>query len=151
MGTGRTGEYTVILSWFEQNPGVWLTAPELANAWAIDRVKARNAIAIGLKRNLITREAIIVNGHKSSRFRLREPNEKREEFQVARPSARPAKPEPMAFPVLTECDPGMATNELVAHLPEKAGDRIQFLNPSTAIIWNSAEQRENMRRLAMSQ
>lgn len=144
MASGaHTGEYQIVLEWYKTHPNTTFTIGDIVNEFGISRKKTANVLGHWTRRNALIRT------EERGGFRLRMPEEMREEFKVARPIPKQPKEPEMAFPVLTECAPEMALPELRAILPAKANHRIQFLNASTAIIWNSAQQREFMRQMAI--
>lgn len=147
----HTGDAQAIREWFKNNPDKWVTSAELAVHFNLARWQVNNAIGGLIKANLVIRgETFSIGRAHFTPYRLRMETEKREEFKVARPTAKPEKQPAITFPILAECAPGMASEALRQFLPQKADDRIQYLNPSTAIIWNSQAQLENIRQMALS-
>lgn len=149
----HTGDMERIKDWFLINPDKEITSVELAEIFDLKRWQVNNAITWLRKRN------IVVPGTKFSigrahytHYRLRKENEKRNEFQVAPPIKKPAKEPEMVWPVLTEFELerlDSATKLVLNSLYGKDQGRIQALNPTTFIAWNSREQMEEMRRNAL--
>lgn len=108
-----------------------------------DHLTIRQSLHSLIRNNTLTRVG-------KGEYRVRQPDEKREEFKVARLTP-PQKAEPIKreFNVWLDCDPDKVSPTLRQFLPQKADDRIQFLNPNTAIIWNSSAQLESFRQMAL--
>lgn len=149
----HTGDIKRIEQWFRDNPEKEITSVDLAETFGLQRWQVNNAITWLKKRNIVTAgtKFSIGRAHYTS-YRLRNEREKRNEFQVAPPIKKPAKEPEMVWPVLTEFELerlNSATKLVLNSLYGKDQGRIQALNPTTFIAWNSREQMEEMRRNAL--
>lgn len=150
----HTGDTAKIEQWFRDNPDREVSTVDLCEIFGLKRWQVNNAITILRKRNVVTAgEKFSIGRAHYTQYRFRRDGEKRNEFKVAE-KAVVAKPKPEtreAYPVFVEMSPDKASPQLREHLaPIRDRGRIQFLNPTTAIVWNSEAQFQAMRRMALS-
>ena len=157
MPTVHTGDTAKIEQWFRDNPDKETTSFDLAELFGLKRFQVNNAITILKKRNVVLPgDTFSIGRAHYTPYRLRKENERRNEFQVATPVKRP----PLTLvdtrnydtPVLTEIELdklNSATKLILNALYGKDEGRIQALNPTTFIAWNSHEQLVRMRRNAL--
>lgn len=149
----HTGDMAKVEKWFRDNPDKATTSVDLADLFGLKRWQVNNAITWLKKKNIVVpAEKFSIGRAHYTTYRLRKENEVRNEFQVAKPVAKPVKTPEMTWPVLTEFEldklEGAAKLVLNALYGKDQG-RIQALNPTTFIAWNSREQMEEMRRIAL--
>jgi hypothetical protein len=132
-----------ILEWFQEHPGTVFGISDIMREFDTSRVDTANSVTHLLSGNHVVKVA-------RGQFRLRYPDEKRNEFKVAEKAVvKPAKREVTkeAPPVVREWMLDRVDPEVFALIGNVPKDRIQALSPSTVIIWNSPRQREYMRNV----
>lgn len=151
----HTGDLATILEWMQEHPEQWFTSADMVKEFGLERWQVNNVFTQLLRTNRITKgERFSVGRAHYTKYRVRRPEEKREEFKVARPIPEAISEPKVEFPVLTEFDPEFlepATKRIVNEQFSTAAQkgRVQFLNSNTFIVWNSREQHERMRRMAL--
>lgn len=149
----HTGDMAKVEKWFRDNPDTATTSVDLADLFGLKRWQVNNAITWLKRKNIVVpAEKFSIGRAHYTTYRLRKDNETRNEFQVAKPVAKPVKAPEMTYPVLTEFELDKlenATKRILNALYGKDMGRIQALNPTTFIAWNSREQMQEMRRNAL--
>lgn len=149
----HTGDLDKIYKWFLDNPEKNTTSVELAELFGLERWQVNNAISQLVRTNRIARgERFSIGRAHYTHFHLRKANERREEFKVSTRAAI-KNAEIVSLPTMAPAPVfvGKVHEELWAQIktPAKNGC-VQILNATTAIIWNSPEQKRNMMRMAVS-
>lgn len=151
----HTGDMAKVEKWFRDNPDKATTSVDLADLFGLKRWQVNNAITWLKRKNIVVpAEKFSIGRAHYTTYRLRKDNEARNEFQVAKPVAKPVKAPEMTYPVWQEMPidrlskpAKRVVNALFSTAAQQK--RVQALNATQFIVWNSEEQFQAMRRNAL--